>query len=75
MKRIFTHILSLMLGCSLLASCATNPYAATNKVYKKQAKAYAKSLNAIPAVPTGGHTYPQGDYWVGNTNFILRKPN
>ena len=75
MKRIFTHILSLMLGCSLLASCATNPYAATNKVYKKQAKAYAKSLRAIPATPTDGHTYPQGDYWVGTTNFNLRKPN
>jgi N-acetylmuramoyl-L-alanine amidase len=75
MKHIFTHILSLLLSCSLLASCATNPYAATNKSYKKQARAYAKSLRVIPAAPTGEHTYPQGDYWVGTTNFNLRKPN
>src|SRR5690606_4545321 len=75
MKRIFTQALTLLLGCGLLASCATNPYAATNKSYKKQAKAYAKSLRAIPAAPAGEHTYPQGDYWVGTTNFNLRKPN
>lgn len=75
MKRIFTQALSLLLGCGILASCATNPYAATNRVYKKQAKAYAKSLRAIPAAPTGEHAYPQGDYWVGTTNFNLRRPN
>jgi N-acetylmuramoyl-L-alanine amidase len=75
MKPIFTQVLSLLIGCSLLASCTTNPYAATNKVYKKQAKAYTKSLRTIPAAPTGEHAYPQGDYWVGTTNFNLRKPN
>jgi N-acetylmuramoyl-L-alanine amidase len=75
MKRIFTQALGLLLCSGLLASCATNPYATTNKSYKKQAKAYAKSLQAIPAGPTGEHTYPQGDHWVGTTNFNLRKPN
>lgn len=61
---------------AILAACATqkNPYAATNKSYKAQVKAYAKSLIAMP-VPTPGADSLLGKYWVGTTNFNLRKPN
>ncbi len=59
----------------VIASCATNPYAATNRSYKKQARAYAKNLRTIPPAATAGATYQQGDYWVGTTNFNMRKPN
>ncbi|WP_299823743.1 N-acetylmuramoyl-L-alanine amidase [uncultured Pontibacter sp.] len=59
----------------LMASCAVNPYASTNKLYKKQAKAYGKSLWAVPQVNPEEVAYPQGDYWVGATNFNMRKPN
>ena len=59
-----------------LASCVSqrNPYAATNKSYKTQVKAYAKALRATPP-PTPGGDSLVGKYWVGTTNFNLRKPN
>ena len=52
----------------LLASCASNPYSATNRIYKKQTKELAKSIRQIPVQPIP-------DEWVGTTNFSLRKPN
>ena len=59
-----------------LAACATskNPYAATNKSYKAQVKAYAAALRATPP-PTPGGDSLLCKYWVGTTNFNLRKPN
>ena len=50
------------------SSCASNPYASTNRVYKKQTKVLAKTIRQIPPQPEGGD-------WVGTTNFGLRKPN
>ncbi len=58
----------------LLAGCATNPYAITNRSYKQQAKAYAKIINQVPPETTGEIT-PDKANWVGTTNFNLRKPN
>lgn len=59
----------------LLASCNPNPYAATNRVYKKKMKAYAKELRATPVLIPGEDSLQRGDYWVASTNFNLRKPN
>ena len=66
MKVNFQRILA---GCFLIAiaSCSTNPYAPTNKVYKRQAKAFAKILKQTPDSLEKN--------WVGTTNFNLRKPN
>ena len=55
-------------------SCSHNPYASTNKLYNVQAKRYAKTIREEP-------TNEQLDsvqltpYWIGTTNFNLRKPN
>ena len=68
----------LSLACAaILAACAVqqNPYATTNKVYKAQVKAYAKALRATPARTPGADSLLLGKYWVGTTNFNLRKPN
>lgn len=54
----------------LYVSCNRGPYAATNKSYKKQAKAYSKIIKQAPlkdSIATGA--------WVGTTNFNMRKPN
>ena len=61
---------------AILAACATqrNPYAATNRAYKAQVNAYAAALRATPP-PTPGGDSLLGKYWVGTTNFNLRKPN
>ncbi|MFT2009883.1 N-acetylmuramoyl-L-alanine amidase [Pontibacter sp. 13R65] len=71
------HTLACLVVASglLLSSCSTNPYAATNKSYKKQVKAYARSLRQVPVTTPGEEALQQGDYWVGTTNFNLRKPN
>jgi N-acetylmuramoyl-L-alanine amidase len=55
----------------LLYSCATNPYAASNRSYKKQAKVYAKQLRQYPLKDSISNSA----FWVGTTNFSLRRPN
>ena len=63
---------ALALGLALSA-CVRNPYAATNKVYRQQAKALARQLQAQPGVVAD--SLPAPPYWVGTVNFNLRKPN
>lgn len=52
---------------------ACNPYRATNKSYKKQAKRYAKLLREYPVEDSTGLNYAGS--WVGTTNFTMRRPN
>ena len=54
-----------------MASCSTNKYAATNKVYKKQVKSFAKLLREYPVKDSFATASP----WVGTTNFSMRKPS
>lgn len=69
MRSIITGlVLSGVMMCFMY--CSRNPYAATNKVYRQEAKAFAKELKSQPAALPGA---PQSD-WVGTTNFNLRKP-
>jgi len=71
--KIFS-LLFLIALLSIAFSCSHNPYASTNKLYKAQAKRYAKTIREEP-------TNEQLDsialtpYWIGTTNFNLRKPN
>jgi N-acetylmuramoyl-L-alanine amidase len=58
-----------------IGSCATRPYASTNKIYKKKASEFAKTLRAQPVTPGSSDSIKQPDYWVGTTNFGMRKPN
>lgn len=51
--------------------CNRNPYAATNRSYKKTAKTWAKELRRNPSK----QTVATAADWVGTTNFNLRKPN
>ena len=52
-------------------SCSSNKYAATNKVYKRQAKIFGKTIRQSPAKDI----YNTQSGWVGTTNFGMRKPN
>jgi N-acetylmuramoyl-L-alanine amidase len=63
----------LLLGGLFLGACVRNPYATTNKVYRQQAKALARQLQAQPVNPAD--SLPATPYWVGTVNFNLRKPN
>ncbi|MFZ9387135.1 MAG: N-acetylmuramoyl-L-alanine amidase [Chitinophagaceae bacterium] len=53
--------------------CSPSHYAATNKSYKKQAKAFARLLAEYPVKDSAGLAY--AGEWVGTTNFSMRRPN
>ncbi|HYM95367.1 MAG TPA: N-acetylmuramoyl-L-alanine amidase, partial [Chitinophagaceae bacterium] len=55
----------------VMISCSHNPYMATNKSYKKQVKTYAKILAQYPVKDS----VVNAPYWIGTTNFNMRKPN
>ena len=75
MKNFF-RVFSLILVVSVIFSCASNPYAPTNRMHKKQAKVLTKQLRQFPPEQTGIATMlPYGKNWAGTTNFNLRKPN
>lgn len=70
--RYLTNTLAAFGLMVLFYNCNRGPYAATNKQYKKQAKAYAKLIAEVPPPDS----LPQmADHWVGTTNFNMRKPN
>ena len=57
-----------------IAACSPSPYHATNKVYKRQAKAYAAQLRERPGIAANDSIIVP-PYFAGTTNFTLRKPN
>jgi N-acetylmuramoyl-L-alanine amidase len=52
-------------------ACNKQPYAITNKQYKKQAKALAKQISLSPLKDS----MQEMGNWAGTVNFNLRKPN
>lgn len=70
--RIFRITASAFLLTVLFYNCNRNPYKATNKQYKKQAKEYAKILRQVPPTDSLLGVVKQ---WVGTVNFNMRKPN
>jgi N-acetylmuramoyl-L-alanine amidase len=63
-----TKLCSAFFIIFFIVSCSSNKYATTNKVYKKQAKAFAKEIKKYPVEGSRSK-------WVGTTNFGLRKPS
>jgi len=58
----------------IVTSCSRNPYASSNKLYKQQSKQFAKTLREYPT-NDGIDSVSPTPYWIGTTNFNLRKPN
>ncbi|MBC7866581.1 MAG: N-acetylmuramoyl-L-alanine amidase [Gloeobacteraceae cyanobacterium ES-bin-316] len=69
------QLLILLIFISVLFSCAPKPYSSTNKIYKKQVKALAKSITKIPENTDIADSAKIPAQWVGTINFGLRKPN
>ncbi|MGZ3765597.1 MAG: N-acetylmuramoyl-L-alanine amidase [Mucilaginibacter sp.] len=67
----------LLLTAFVLGSCAPKgPYGVTNRVYKKEAKTYAKAIRQQdPATLTDSSGAVVPSEWVGTVNFNMRKPN
>ncbi len=62
----------LLLIYLLLLSCASNPYKASENVYKKQLKTYKKTIAKQDTFPLQNGLITQ---FIGTVNFNLRKPN
>ncbi len=60
---------------ALFFSCSPKPYSATNKVYRKQVQSFAKILSSNPADSIRADSLKIPSYFVGTTNFGMRKPN
>jgi N-acetylmuramoyl-L-alanine amidase len=71
MNMMYKNILFLSFWLVIL-SCSHNKYSATNKSYKKQAKAFSKE---IKKQPTSWDSLQMAKEWVGTTNFGMRKAN
>jgi N-acetylmuramoyl-L-alanine amidase len=67
------QLLLLLTVCLFMYACTKLPYSSTNKEYKRQANSYAKNLQQNPLIDSNG--LPYSAYWVGTTNFSMRKPN
>jgi N-acetylmuramoyl-L-alanine amidase len=65
----------LVVTLILAIACSPNPYSATNKMYKKRAKALSKELRQFPLKRLQLDSTKAPEYFVGTTNFNLRKPN
>jgi N-acetylmuramoyl-L-alanine amidase len=52
-------------------ACSSGKYSSSNKSYKKQARAYARTLAQYPVKDS----VINATEWVGTTNFNMRKPN
>jgi N-acetylmuramoyl-L-alanine amidase len=65
----------LLLAAALLIGCSGNPYAPSNRVYKKQAKQLAKTIRQSPLPLVEAPGVKEAPFFVGTTNFNLRKPD
>jgi len=73
MRNALLILLFFTAGLLLISSCSGGRYARTNKQYKKQAREFAKILQAYPLKDSAG--LPYAGEWVGTTNFSMRRPN
>jgi N-acetylmuramoyl-L-alanine amidase len=73
MKYLLMVILTGMFGYS--CSSTKNPYAETNKKYRQNANKLAALLKSLPADSIISDSMKIPGYWVGTTNFGLRKPS
>ncbi|MEO7210158.1 MAG: N-acetylmuramoyl-L-alanine amidase [Chitinophagaceae bacterium] len=60
-----------LLSLFLFGGCVHNPYSASNKLYNNQVKEFSKEIKKYPLEDS----INPSPYWVGTTNFGLRKPN
>jgi N-acetylmuramoyl-L-alanine amidase len=65
---LITRQLLFITAIAIIASCASGPYGASNKAYKKRTRELSKTIRQTPVNPSGQE-------FVGTTNFGLRKPD
>jgi N-acetylmuramoyl-L-alanine amidase len=66
--------LTVPIVLAVLFGCKVNPYRKTNRIYRDSARSFARQISQDP-LTAGVDSVPPSPYWVGTTNFNLRKPN
>lgn len=77
-KNYSSKKLSIIAFAALLisGSCTTSKYAATNKIYKEQAKDFGETLATVPPPKQTIDSMPVNEQtFIGSVNFGIRKPN
>jgi N-acetylmuramoyl-L-alanine amidase len=74
MKRIAGTAIYIMV-ILFLNACSKGPYTDSNKQYRKQVKAIANMLKSQPKDSIRADSLKLPPYWIGTTNFGMRKPN
>lgn len=75
-KKLLNYSVLLSVPLFFMSSCSGSKYAATNKVYKAQAKAFGTVLESFPPVAQQISALPQDQQsFVGSVNFGIRKPS
>ncbi|MEO8771698.1 MAG: N-acetylmuramoyl-L-alanine amidase [Ferruginibacter sp.] len=74
MKYSLSYIAILFQAVLFFNSCAPKPYAATNKIYKEKANAFAHTMSRAPT-DNALDSLREDTKWIGTTNFGMRKPN
>ena len=65
------NVSAIFLSLLIYACTAKGPYSTTNKIYKQQAKEFARSLRELPPLSP----LNPAPFQAATTNFNLRKPN
>lgn len=68
-------IIFVLSASTFLMACTTYKYKATDKIYKNNAKAFAKIIQATPPENQKIDSLVYDQYFVGTTNMGIRKPN
>lgn len=68
--------LFVVLALGMFLSCAPKKYAATERIYRQNAKTLTKEMRTIPSPEyVNENAIPFDSQWIGATNFGTRKPN
>ena len=59
----------------MFGGCSNGPYSSSNKLYKRQVKAFSKAIRSQPTDSIIADSLKRAGYWVGTTNFGMRKAN
>jgi len=73
--RTYSLLFALILAALIIDACSPKPYAAANKSYKQQSKKYAGLLRQLPLETPVSDSSKIPPFWVGTTNFNMRKPS
>ena len=72
---IRSRIILLLIAVVGYWACSRNPYKDSNKQYQHQVKKLAVAIKISPEEKWMSDSIKEPSYWVGTTNFNLRKPS